>query len=222
MATNFPSSLDTLTNPTSSDSLASPSHSAQHANVNDAVEALQAKVGVDGSAVTSSLDYKVANQGLVLVKTQTIGSGVSSVTVTDAFSSTFDTYRIVICVDDSSAATAITVKFGATASGYRWSVYGWRVNASSFSANSTSSAYCYFGSTSATDGGMSTTDVFTPYEAKQTRYSGNGGYFDTASGFAEFHAGIDPSSTSYTAFTVAPASGTLSGGTIRVYGYNNG
>ena len=60
MATNFPASLDALTNPTSSDSLSSPSHSAQHANVNDAVEALQAKVGVDSSAVTSSLDYKVA------------------------------------------------------------------------------------------------------------------------------------------------------------------
>ena len=60
MATNFPASLDALTNPTSSDSLSSPSHSAQHANVNDAVEALQAKVGADSSAVTSSLDYKVA------------------------------------------------------------------------------------------------------------------------------------------------------------------
>jgi len=60
MATNFPASLDSLTNPTSSDSLSSPSHSAQHANVNDAVEALQAKVGADSSAVTSSLDYKVA------------------------------------------------------------------------------------------------------------------------------------------------------------------
>ena len=60
MATNFPTSLDTLTNPTSSDSLSSPSHSSQHANVNDAVEALQAKVGADSSAVTSSHDYKIA------------------------------------------------------------------------------------------------------------------------------------------------------------------
>ena len=60
MATNFPASLDALTNPTSSDSLSSPSHSAQHANVNDAVEALQAKVGADSSAVTSSHDYKIA------------------------------------------------------------------------------------------------------------------------------------------------------------------
>ena len=65
MATNFPASLDALTNPTSSDSLSSPSHSAQHANVNDAVEALQAKVGADGSAVTTSHDYLIDKQSVV-------------------------------------------------------------------------------------------------------------------------------------------------------------
>lgn len=60
MATNFPTSLDTLTNPTSTDSLNNPSHSGQHADANDAIEALQAKVGVDSSAITTSLDYRVA------------------------------------------------------------------------------------------------------------------------------------------------------------------
>lgn len=60
MATNFPTSLDTLTNPASSDAMTSPSHSAQHANANDAIEALQAKVGINSSAVTTSLDYRVA------------------------------------------------------------------------------------------------------------------------------------------------------------------
>lgn len=59
MATNFPTSLDALTNPTSTDALTSPSHADQHANSNDAIEALQAKVGVNSSAVTTSLDYKV-------------------------------------------------------------------------------------------------------------------------------------------------------------------
>jgi hypothetical protein len=60
MATNFPTSLDSLTNPTSSDSLNSPSHSGQHANANDAIEALQVKVGINGSADTSSLEYRIA------------------------------------------------------------------------------------------------------------------------------------------------------------------
>jgi hypothetical protein len=62
VATNFPASLDALTNPTGSDTLASPDHAGQHADSNDAIEALQAKVGVDSSAVTSSLDYKVAQK----------------------------------------------------------------------------------------------------------------------------------------------------------------
>lgn len=61
MATNFPTSLDALTNPTSGSALNSPSHADQHADANDAIEALQAKVGVNGSAVTTSLDYKVEN-----------------------------------------------------------------------------------------------------------------------------------------------------------------
>lgn len=60
MATNFPTSLDALTNPTATDALTSPSHADQHANANDAIEALQAKVGVDGSSVATSLDYKVS------------------------------------------------------------------------------------------------------------------------------------------------------------------
>jgi microcystin-dependent protein len=59
MATNFPTSLDSLTNPTGASSLTSPDHAGQHTDANDAIEALQAKVGVNGSAVTTSLDYRV-------------------------------------------------------------------------------------------------------------------------------------------------------------------
>jgi hypothetical protein len=61
MATNFPTSLDSLTNPSATDTLDSPPHDEQHADANDAIEALQAKVGVDGSADTNSLDFKVNN-----------------------------------------------------------------------------------------------------------------------------------------------------------------
>ena len=62
MATNYPSSLDDFTNPTADDSLNSDTvpHADQHANLNDAVEALQAKVGADSSAVATSHDYKIA------------------------------------------------------------------------------------------------------------------------------------------------------------------
>lgn len=61
MTTNFPTSLDNFTNPISTDTMDSVTvpHATQHANINDAVEALEAKVGINSSAVTSSLDYKV-------------------------------------------------------------------------------------------------------------------------------------------------------------------
>ena len=61
MPTNFPTSLDSLTNPSAGDSQQTVSHSSQHANINDAMEAVQAKVGVDGSAVTTSHDYKLGD-----------------------------------------------------------------------------------------------------------------------------------------------------------------
>ena len=59
MATSFPSGLDSFTNPTAVDTLDSPPHDTQHADANDAIEALQAKVGVDGSAVTTSHEYRI-------------------------------------------------------------------------------------------------------------------------------------------------------------------
>jgi hypothetical protein len=59
MATNFPNSLDTFTNPTSTDKLNNPDHAEQHANANDAILALETKVGINSSTDTNSHDYKL-------------------------------------------------------------------------------------------------------------------------------------------------------------------
>lgn len=62
MAIAFPTALDNFTNPSGTDQLGSSAvpHATQHSNLNDAVEALEAKVGVDGSAVPTSLEYRIA------------------------------------------------------------------------------------------------------------------------------------------------------------------
>lgn len=60
MTTAFPGGLDSFTNPNPTDPENSPSHSGQHQDANDAIEALETKVGIDGSAVTSSHSYKLA------------------------------------------------------------------------------------------------------------------------------------------------------------------
>lgn len=96
MATNFPTSLDSLSNPISTDTLASPDHAVQHQNSNDAIEALQAKVGINSSADTSSLDYKVANVRLVTITEQAgssytavLADGGTMVEMSNASSNTF-------------------------------------------------------------------------------------------------------------------------------------
>ena len=66
MATLFPTSIDVLANPHSAAPLHSPGHAQQHIDANDAIEALEAKVGHDGSTVVTSHDYKIAQlEGLV-------------------------------------------------------------------------------------------------------------------------------------------------------------
>jgi len=84
MATNYPTGLDTLSNPTGTDNLDTSGllHDAQHANANDAIEALQAKVGINSSTETTSLDYKIKqlSEALVIVCSDevtalTVGTG---------------------------------------------------------------------------------------------------------------------------------------------------
>jgi hypothetical protein len=84
MAINYPTSLDTFTNPTATDPMNSGTvpHATQHADINDAVEALEAKVGVDGSAVTTSLDYKVGQLPLVTIEEKTASY---TLVLTDAY-----------------------------------------------------------------------------------------------------------------------------------------
>lgn len=56
----FPTILDSLTNPTGGQTFVAVDHALQHSNANDAIEALEAKVGINNSAVTTSFDYKLS------------------------------------------------------------------------------------------------------------------------------------------------------------------
>jgi len=64
MSTLFPGNLDTLssTRGSAGQPMDTPNHVTHHTNEDDAISALEAKVGVDGSAVATSLDYKVAHK----------------------------------------------------------------------------------------------------------------------------------------------------------------
>ena len=226
MATNFPGSLDSFTNPSASDAMDSVTvpHADQHANLNDAVESLQAKVGVDGSAVTSSLDYKVANQGLTLVKTQTVGSGVSSVTVTNAFSATFDHYRVIVQINSASSSPYIGMTIGSSTSGY----YGGRTattyaGAFSGAGDSNASKFSYLAAGYLGSPMQLSADIRAPFLTTETQIFSS--YVDSnasSAASAGTYSGFLNNSTSHSYFTIAPSTGTITGGTVRVYGYNNG
>jgi hypothetical protein len=54
MASNFPTSLDNFSNPTTGDKLDSPSHAGQHGDANDAIEGLEIKLGIGASSAGSA------------------------------------------------------------------------------------------------------------------------------------------------------------------------
>ena len=78
MTINFPTSLDSFSNPISTDLLENATtaldHDVQHSNANDAIEALEAKVGIDGSAVTTSHSYKL---GEILTTDKAVGKSAT-------------------------------------------------------------------------------------------------------------------------------------------------
>jgi hypothetical protein len=101
MSTNFPSSLDTsVTLPAESASTPlSVNHVVAHQNIQDALEAVEAKIGVDSSAVTTSHDYKlgeVTSSDRAVGKTatqtltnKTLGTGTAITLGSDAEGDTY-------------------------------------------------------------------------------------------------------------------------------------
>ena len=61
--------------------------------------------------------------GIVLVSATTIGSGVASVTVSSAFSATYDNYYITVSGGVASTQVSMGLTLGATTTGYYWAGY---------------------------------------------------------------------------------------------------
>jgi len=180
------------------------------------IEATNATQYYDGAAW-----QPVGASGLTLISTTTIGTTVSSVTVSNAFSSTYDSYKILVSGGSSSAFSVLMLKFGSTVTGY---YAGYLATTYSTAAqvglsDNNAAQFTYPGGCNA-NGLTMTCDVINPNLAKNTTIFGGYGALDTASS-SRLYAGFLNDTTQYTAFTISPNSGTLTGGTIKVYGYAN-
>jgi hypothetical protein len=157
--------------------------------------------------------------GLWLVKTQTVGTAVSSVTVTGAFSADYDNYKIVYTGGTASASTYLKVTLGGSTTGYYGTlVYGTFATAVvSGNVNDNNAAQWSFVGAATTDFARLAMELQNPFASTRTFISAT--YSDA--GNAGSFNGYLGNNTSHTAFTITPNAGTLTGGTIRVYGYRN-
>jgi len=157
-----------------------------------------------------------AGNGMSLISATTIGTTVSSVTVSSAFSSTYDNYQIVVSGGaPSGAGTNLELTLGATATGYysqlNYATYN-NTPAAAGVANTTKFTYAGSGYS----GGLAMSCfVGSPNLAKATVV----GAPLMSDGFGGNFNGILQNATQYTAFTITSSNGTLTGGTIYVYGY---
>ena len=161
----------------------------------------------------------LANSGLVYVTSATIGTTVSSVTVSNAFSATYDNYVISVSGGVGSADLNLQLQLGSTATGYyyggMYAKYDGTASAFAAVANNTFFDLGY-GSINALSGKG---ELDSPFLAKRTvlRSIATG---TSTTYYMNNYAGFLNNATSYTAFTIT-ASGvtTMTGGTVTVYGY---
>jgi hypothetical protein len=163
----------------------------------------------------------LANSGLVYVKQQTVGSAVSSVEVTAAFSSTYDNYEIIYTGGAASTAQNLRIQFGSTTTGYYSGLIYIIANSNTVGGlgNDNGANFPYLGESTTTGGCRLSCKILSPNLATRTgiaaQYVGTG---TSGAAFGMANGNLD-NNTQYTSFTITPNTGTITGGIIFVYGY---
>jgi hypothetical protein len=181
--------------------------------VADGAVAIEALGDAIDSTVATALGG--AYPGLRLIKKQTVGTGIATVTVTDAFSATYDSYKIIYTgYVNSGVGGAIYLRLGGNTTNYQTNLISIN-NSGGVTAQPGIGNFITVGVTS-TSVGQIDVDVHRPFQALpcnvQTRSYRQ---FDIFMG-----GGTDANSVSRTSFNLtAQSSQTFTGGTVYVYGY---
>ena len=161
----------------------------------------------------------LANSGLVYVTSATIGSGVSSVTVSSAFSATYDNYKIIVAGGTSSAQCAMKFEIGgSTATYYGTYLYANYAVATPLSATINNQASMIYAGGANINQVIMNLEVQSPFLAKNTYIQALDVVWQNNYGHAQCDHEV---ASSYSSFRIFPDTGNITGGTIRVYGYRN-
>lgn len=172
------------------------------------------------NAAGAWVTWGAVGSGMALVSSTAIGTTVSSVTVSNAFSSTYDNYVIFTNVDSASTTLNLNLTLGSTATGYYRFVFAGSYSSSTVSGANNQNATSYGALAVNTNGGFAINHVINPNLARQTGFITQIAEFGTASS-VYLNGGYLNDTTAYTAFTLTTSTGTITGGNIRVYGYRN-
>jgi hypothetical protein len=171
--------------------------------------------------VTKARDV-ASRGGLTLIKTQTIGSAVTSIVISDVFSATYNNYKVLVSGSTSSTTVAMLWNLnGITTGNYTAMNYASLASGAAAGINQANAGYFNWG------GWCNGTTVYMDFEIQNPFTAkakiGHSRFIEASTtgnvGAAHY---FNASTASATGFTIYPGAGTITGGTICVYGYNNG
>ena len=169
---------------------------------------------------SSDTNTYLANSGLVYVTSATIGSAVSSVTLSSCFNSTYTAYKIVVSGGTTTADAGLALKLGASATGYYASklFYVYASNVAFVSQDNNTASWTTAGFSPNGQGMSMCVELQNPYLAQYTFMQASA----NAATLGGPVTGLHQVATSYSAITITPSAGTMTGGTVTVYGYRLG
>jgi hypothetical protein len=175
-----------------------------------------------GNGVDTSLKTVSDGRGLVHINTTSF-SAVSSQSINDVFSSTYNHYKIVVSGSGSTTATLdlrlrVSGSDNSTSNYYYAGVLLESSTAAFIKAQGDPTTYFRLG-TIGTNTGIIETTISNPQQAEYTGYVTTNGYlYGTNEGGWYNIGGAFSGTTSFTGFTLIPASGTITG-RVSIYGY---
>lgn len=179
-----------------------------------------------GNAIDTSMNTALGTKkaGMVLLNTTSF-SGVSSQSINDVFSATYENYRIHFANLTNTSSGDIRLRW--RVSGADNTTTNYRYAGIQNGTDSTSTGIGATGQTSIRIGYFTTgrrnfltgIDVLTPFASNMTGTFNSAFDESSPNAFSTITTSVFAADTSFTGFTIFPASGNISG-SVSVYGYN--
>jgi hypothetical protein len=172
----------------------------------------------------NSLNASDDVSGLVLLNTTTIGSAVSSVSVNDVFNATYTNYKIVIKINAFSTSDILKMRYRVssadnTSTSYRYGGTNFGGTWDYYSDAAYGNTFLVIHRYGRPDGTHLIMDVINPFVTNYTSQMSQSNQVNYNPTGINVTGGSFLATTSFTGFTIYPDGGNITGGTIKVYGY---